>query len=361
MKTGCTIQEMGQEIIRQSQAKVDYLVNTSRIVMEGEDDRPKLHLRGDDGADLLGALDIQQTAHRQMGAYLGIPQKYYDRMLTEDVGLLAYNVNRWFQREPEQRMIRTIDGRARAFLSNRYHRIDNLDIARVTLPIIAEIPDARYESCQLTDDFLYIKVVSPRLIAEVTPGDIVQGGVLISNSETGLGAVNVQPLVYRLVCRNGMVVNDARARRRHVGRAEITEDDFQIYSQETLAADDKAFIMKLQDTVRAAVTEARFAQTVNKMRESKEVKLDTSALPAVVKLASSRFGITEDESKGVFQHLIEDADYTLFGLANAVTRHSQDVESYDRATKLEEIGYSIMTMSPMLFHAINQQVTGMAA
>ena len=101
-------------------------------------------------------------------------------MLGSDVGLLSYNVNRWFQREPEQRMIRTMDGRARAFLSNRYRRIDNLDIARVTLPIIGEMPEARYESCQLTEDYLYIKVVNPRLTAEVTPGDIVQAGIIIS-------------------------------------------------------------------------------------------------------------------------------------------------------------------------------------
>ena len=153
MKSGCTIQEMGQEIIRQSQTKADYLVKTNRIVMEDWGKQPMLHLRGDDGLDLLEPLEIQQTAHRQLGAYLGIPQKYYDRMLTDDIGLLAYNVNRWLQGEPEQRMIRTIDGRARAFLSNRYQRIDNLDIARVTLPIIAEIPDARYESCKLTEDY----------------------------------------------------------------------------------------------------------------------------------------------------------------------------------------------------------------
>ena len=40
--------------------------------------------------------------------------------------------------------------------------------------------------------------------------------------------------------------------------------------------------------------------------------------------------------------------------ANAVTRFSQDVESYDRATKLEEIGYSVMTMSPALFRQMNR-------
>ena len=80
----------------------------------------------------------------------------------------------------------------------------------------------------------------------------------------------------------------------------------------------------------------------------------------MVKLASSSFGITEAESSGVLQRLIEDADYTVYGLANAVTRHSQDVESYDRATQLESIGYSVMTMNPEIFRRINQ-VSSMAA
>lgn len=65
-------------------------------------------------------------------------------------------------------------------------------------------------------------------------------------------------------------------------------------------------------------------------------------------------GLTEDESNGVLEHLITGGDFSLYGLANAVTRFSQDVESYDRATKLEEIGYSVMTMSPALFRQMNR-------
>ena len=83
-------------------------------------------------------------------------------------------------------------------------------------------------------------------------------------------------------------------------------------------------------------------------------------IPGIVKMASSSFGITEPEGDGILQHLIEGKDYTLYGLANAVTRYSQDVESYDRASKLEEIGYNVLTMSPDLFRAINK-VTRMAA
>lgn len=335
------------------QGKQDYLVNTGSLSLSVTSDAPQLRVT-ENGLDKITPLDIRQTAHRQLGTYLGIPQKYYELMRTDAPELLAYNANYWFSQKNELRTLRTMDGCARAFLSNRYRRIDNLDIASVTLPVIGELPEARFVSTQITDDFMYIKVVNPRLQADVVPGDVVQAGVIISNSETGLGSVTIQPLIYRLVCSNGMVINDAKTRRNHVGRAATSEEDFSIYSNETLLADDHAFVLKIKDTVRAAISEARFAQVVSRMRESTEAMLDTKQLPAIVKLASSSFGITEDESNGVLEHLITGGDFSLYGLANAVTRFSQDVESYDRATKLEEIGYSVMTMSPALFRQMNR-------
>ena len=70
----------------------------------------------------------------------------------------------------------------------------------------------------MTENRLYLKIVNHRLEMEVVPGDYVQAGVVISNSEVGLGSVSVQPLVYRLLCINGMVVNDMGERKNHVGR-----------------------------------------------------------------------------------------------------------------------------------------------
>ncbi len=353
MKAGRTIEAMLQELARQSAAKEDYLVNTSCLVMETDGSVPTLRMAGREEVQL-SPLGIRPTAHQQIGTYLGIPAKYYGKMLAEDAELLAYNVNRWFQRNPEQRMLRTMDGHARAFLSNRYRRIENLDIARFTLPRLAELDGARVESCEVTADRMYIKVVNPRLQAEVVPGDVVQAGVIISNSETGQGAVWVKPLVYRLVCSNGMVVDDAKLGRYHVGRAADSEEDVSIFSEETKLVDDVAFIKKLQDTVDAAVEKARFLQVVDKMRNSAGIKLDTKRIPDVVKLTGAGFHITEEECEGVLQHLIEGGSMTLYGLANAVTRFSQDVESYDRATKLEEIGYKVLTMPASLQARITQ-------
>ena len=234
--------------------------------------------------------------------------------------------------------------------------IDDVAAGRSELGImyLCESNETVLTKLLLTDSRMYIKVVNTRLEAEVVPGDIVQSGIIISNSEVGLGSVSIQPLVYRLVCSNGMVVNDAQTRRNHVGRVNEASENYQLYSEKTLEADDKAFAMKIQDTVRAVVDEVRFTRVVNMMREAKDAPMNTAAVPGIVKLVSKDFHITDDESSGVLQRLIEGNDLTLYGLSNAVTRHSQDVKDYDRATALEGIGYNILSMPARQWSRINQ-------
>ena len=61
-----------------------------------------------------------------------------------------------------------------------------------------------------------------------------------------------------------------------------------------------------------------------------------------------------DEQEGILKYLIEGGDLSLYGLSNAVTRASQDVASYDRATALEGIGWQVATMEPAQWKEINQ-------
>ena len=72
-------------------------------------------------------------------------------------------------------------------------------------------------SVEVTSEKLYLKIVDTRK-EYACAGDTVQSGVVISNSEVGLGAVAVQPLLYTLKCSNGMVDSMAE-RKTHVGRA----------------------------------------------------------------------------------------------------------------------------------------------
>lgn len=351
MKSGRSLVDLVMELDRQRQAKHDYLLDTRNLTMDCDDKVSQLTMsKNDNTSTILGVTDI---AHNQIAQALSIPTRYYDKMRMENPELLAQNVNSWFQREPKTRMIRTLDGNARAFLSDRYRRIDNFEIAETVLPIIADIPQARIESCEITDERMYLKVVNPRLTSEVTPGDVVQSGILITNSEVGLGSMAIQPLVYRLVCSNGMVINDAATRRYHIGRGNQAGEDYQLYSDETLQADDRALMMKVRDTVRAVVDQTRFDKVVEMMRQAKDAKIVTANIPQMVELAGTDFGYTKKEGEGILDYLIRGGDLSLYGMSNAVTRYAQDVDSYDRSTTLESVGYSILGMSPQQWNRLN--------
>lgn len=354
MKAGLTIEELATEIMRQKDAKADYIVNSSRLCMENYGTDLVLRVLDDDNSDRIEPLDIADTAHRQIGTRLGIPAKYYGKMLSEHPELLVTNVNAWFHREPAQRMLRVLDGKVRAYLSNSYMRMDHYEIFAAVLPIIGEMPDVEFVSCQITDSRMYVKAVNPHLSAEVAPGDTVKAGVVISNSEVGLGSVSVQPLVYREQDGTGIVVGEATTKRIHRGRVNSAEEHFMLASQEVLTDADRTFLTELQETVRSAIDDDRFSQIVTLMQTARELAMNTADIPAVVHTASRDFGITDAEQTGVLRRLIESEDMSLYGLVNAVTRHSQDIESYDRATDLEGIGYNILAMPPRQWTRINQ-------
>ena len=359
MKYGMSLMDFAKELTRQAEAKKDYLVDTRSMTFDYGTDGAMLSINNNQNNSTM-IFGVNDIAHSQIGTALNIPAKYYDKMRRENPELLSQNVNSWFQKDPKMRMIRTMvydnDNKrvVRAYLSKQFNpTLDNFPIAQTVLPILADIPDVRIESCNVTERSMYIKVVNPRLTAEVVPGDIVQSGIIISNSEVGMGSVEVQPLIYRLVCSNGMVVNDAATKRRHVGRGNVAGEDFSLYSDETMRLDTQAFMAKVRDTVKAIAEQTRFDRVVDMMRQAKDAKIVTANIPAMVELTGTDFGFTKQEGTGILDHLIRGGDLSLYGMANAVTRFAQDVESYDRSTELESIGYDILGMSPTKWNKLN--------
>ncbi|MEP6774470.1 MAG: DUF932 domain-containing protein [Chloroflexota bacterium] len=345
MKQGKSLMELATEIERQAQHKQDYVVKSQVLRMHSWSEGSSRLTLGDEAH---GEYTVNDLAHKQIGQHLGIPATYYSKLRGEFPGLLDENVNTLLGASPdgERRMVRTIDGAARAFLSDRYRRLDNFDLLEAVLPTLMETPGLEIASCDVTEQKIYLKVTTSRIQAEVKPGDVVQAGLLISNSEVGLGAVSIQPYSVRLVCLNGAVHNDLGTRRNHVGRlvTDTGEDAYKLFAEETLIADDKAFYLKVRDVVRGALRETVFRRIVSQMREAAGARPDADPVKAV-EVLSKKHALNGDEQKGILRHLIEGADLSLWGMANAFTPHSLDVESYDRATELEAIGGNIIALA----------------
>lgn len=335
MNTQMSLQNMAAELERRQAAKKDFIIDTAQTQLT-----PALDLEFADQR-----FQLNDIAHGQVAAALDVPQKYYDRMRRASPDLLAANVNHWLKNEPKKRMLRTMDDTGRAFLSNAYQRVENEEIANVALPVLLDADqEVKIESCALTETRMYIKAVFPKIQGEVTPGDVVQYGLSISNSEVGMGSVKIEPLVYRLVCSNGLIIQDASLNARHIGRrAGIGEAVYEMLSDEARRADDSAILLKVRDIVRASFDEVRFERHLSIMRAAAGDKM-TAHPEEAVKILAKRKSLTEFESGSVLRHLIDGGDLSRWGMVNAVTRTAQDVENYDRATELEAMGGEILEL-----------------
>lgn len=337
MKTGKSISQLAAEIMRQQETKKDFLADTRQLVMEK--DGANMMIKG------IGQFMLNHIAQDQLCNQLAIPRKYYELMRNTAPQLLAENVNHWLTNTPDTRMVRTLDGNIRAFLSSKYRAMDNFDLAASFLPILGEM-ELEVVSSELTDSKLYIKAVFPKIQREVKKGDIVQSGIMITNSEVGQGSLSVQPLVYRLICLNGAIINDARMSKRHVGRRlndGDSENPYEIYQDDTKKADDKALWLKVRDTVASTISEVTFDKYVRKFVESTEIKMDGDIQKAV-EVVSEKVGLMETEKAAVLRHLIEGGDLSSYGLSNAITRTSNDLDDYDRSTDLQVIGGQIIDL-----------------
>ena len=229
MKQGRTLEQLGAELQRQRNARQDFIADTRKLVMETTPKNSTLRMAT---GNKMQEFTVGLIAHQQIASRLGIPYPYYQKMQEAQPSLLDENVNTWLQEAPERRMIRVLDGKVRAFLSDRYRRLDNLELCAAILPVIKTMKGASIESCEVTESHLYLKVINKRMKAEVTVGDAVQAGFVVSNSEVGLGSLRVEPLVFRLVCKNGLICKDFSQRKYHVGRqaGESEEAAYEIYS-----------------------------------------------------------------------------------------------------------------------------------
>jgi hypothetical protein len=347
MKTGKTLVELAMEIERRKSAKKDYVADTA-------------HVRMNDKAELiigqLAPLPANDIAHDQLATALDIPRKYYDKMKAESPALLANNVNEWFAKYPAPRMFRTLDGKARAILSNKYRALENEDLAEAVLPPLMNL-GLDIMSAEITERRLYIKAVDPKVTRELAKqgahfGDgqhrivrIASPAITISNSEVGMGALSIVRGMYDGFCSNLAMFGGSGLRKYHTGARHelLNEESYKALSDSTRRLTDAALWAQVKDVVEYAFNGDGFNELVDKVQGTQADRIEGDVVK-VVDLSAKRFGFNEEEKSSVLRQLIEGADLSRFGLYNAITRAAQDVESYDRATELERVGGAVIEL-----------------
>lgn len=355
MKTGKSLIELATEIERQRETRVDYVAPTPMLIMQ-----PTADLSGPKDVELAGLpqpMALNNLAHRQLGSHVEIPATYYDRMRTNAPALLSTNVNHWFASDPSKRMVRTLDGRVRAFLSDAYRPLENADLAEAVLPALLTM-DIEILSCEITERRLYIKAVDKRINLDVPTGknrmgdgshvifDTLSPAIVISNSEVGAGALSVESGVWTKACTNLAIFASRSMKKYHVGgRHAVADNMVHLLSDKTRKLSDQATWAQVADVVRGAFDEAKFAASVDEIR-GMETQMIGGDVIKVVDLAAKTLDIREMEKPSILRHLVEGGDLSRYGLFNAITRTAEDLPDYDRATDFERMGGKLIELAP---------------
>lgn len=338
MRVGQDLQVMAKTLQVQLAENKDFIVPTGNMIMN------------DQGEIIVGDVGMYkptQFAIGQISDSLKIPRTYTNRMIEcGQSKLLSQNVNTWLcSSDEKKKMIRTSGPTMRAYLSSRYRPLDNWDLLSSVLPTFQE-KGLQIKSCDLSETKLYIKATMPTLRSEVKVGEVVEAGIVISNSEVGASSLRIEPLIYVLKCQNGLIMNNC-LRRFHIGK-DLYQGDGGVQNllrDETKDLIDAGFWATVRDVVYNSLTEDVFMPLVNKMREASDIPIE-GKVEKVVEVTRKRFGWSEALGSSILESLIRDGDLTKMGLSNAITYTSQQVESYELATNMEEAGGEIVLMGP---------------
>ncbi len=369
MQKGMNLEDLLTEVIRQNDTKRDFVASTQESIrmvpaVVGESDQgPKIVLlKG--GDEQLERFSIADNCHRQIASRLAIPFKYYTRLLADHLDLVMHQVNALFEREPETRLVRTLDGTARAFLSNRYRRLDNAEVLQQVLPpIVKGDIETQMLSTNVGPNALHIKALfideSLKQTIGTTPKgtpDTVQPYAVVRNSETGNGSLSVRGGFFRGYCLNGCIFGREEAfnfSRNHVGGQLIEGTDFEIFTDSTKRKQDETIIAEVTDAFHALADADRVREMADKLRALKEGATAADPFGAVDQLVKE-LDLRESEKNPILGTFLRDQDFTKWGVLNAVTEvaNNAEVASYERAQELEEVGAKIINLNAATWQRI---------
>lgn len=380
------------------------LIDLSALLSEQQAHKHDVVAPADQLVFLDGHLDLEgmpfrltDIADQGLASRLDMPVKYLRRLRAERPDLFDANVNGWFSgwdhglpqhpyamfqaAEPDPRsfLVRTFkneeSGICRAFLSNSFRIMDNLDVLTAALEGVRETgAEVQVEGCDLSERRMRIRLACPdiRAFAPVllagyrspwnhgaeriehwddadqlrtrfnTPDEdpILFAGIEISNSETGGGAFQIVPRIVVKICRNGMTVTKDAMRSVHLGSK--MDDGIINWRHDTLEANVELVRKQARDAVSTYLDQS-YLDT--KVRELEAMSGRPVTEPdKVIERVTKQLRISDERRVDVLTHFIMGGQLTSMGVANAITSVAQTVSDPDEAADLEALAIPAMEL-----------------
>lgn len=260
---------------------------------------------------------LSDLATSQLCERLAIPVAYYRRLPAEMKATVAnFDLGRLGERPL---LLRGKATHLRAVLSGEYVAYDNRHVAE-TVESLVRSDVIRVKSFVLEETHCYLKIVSDELYEPVAG---LKAGIMIGNSEVGMGSVSVEPFVFRKACTNDLVVSADKAfRHAHI---RLTANELTRRMAEAIG---EAFVVA--------------SQVLDAFLKTKAEPIP-DPLAVIRKLADAR-NLSQRLADEVLARYAAEPEPNRFGVINAFTGAAQTLAPLHRI-ELERFAGTLLTAS----------------
>jgi hypothetical protein len=289
---------VAEKIIQDDQNKWDRKVSGQELRISGSG---VLELSNGDSTGK--TYSLSEVATSQMCQKLEIPIKYYRRLPDEMRATVAnFDIGRLNE---HSYLLRGKGDWIRAFLSAEYVAYNNSEIAQTAESLLRN--GALYvKSFFLEETHMFLKIISED-IHDLESG--LKAGIMIGNSEVGMGSVSVEPFVFRKPCTNDLIVSQEKSFRHahiHLTAYELTRRMAEAVSEGFHVA----------------------SSVLDAFLKTREVKV-VDPLEVIRKIAEVRKFSQKLTDEVVSSYLVE-PEATWFGVINSFTNAAQRLAPLQR-------------------------------
>ena len=355
-----TLENLLRTVQSQAARAVDFLAPTNQLHMVTGDDGnngkiSQIVIEGDRG-EPTKTLAANNVAFNQIAGKAGIDVRTAARLQQNYSTEFDSVINAIWKKEPATRMVRAHMGKAdnhgiaRAFVSDRFKTFDNVHLLQSALPQLMDSPAQwRVVDGTVTDQQLYLRLKSLIHTGDgAAVGDAMALGIGLSNSEVGMGSVNVYQMIYTLACLNGMQSGN-KSRSSHITGSRGDADTWGLLTDEAKDADNKALELKVRDLVSSYSSRESFDLVLEKMRAA-AVDVVDSGLAAVENLGKV-LTLTKKDTASIMEGLLQTMSQAGYAgrpvsratLVNAVTAAAHNAEP-DNVDDWQKLGGRVLDL-----------------
>ena len=316
------------------------------------------------GIDVAGSdyFEIEPTElfHRQMAEKMGIPIRYYwDMLHGEHYKLLNDNVNYWLNDRTRNMLLRTFiqddnkTGIGRAFLSDKYRRIDNLDLLVATLDTMTGIPGLECTHCDITETNIYaifenpnVKIDVPELIENYrNPSDPdnreagFTSGFTLKNSEVGRGGFSITPRGAFVICGNGMTSKEDAYRQIHIGSK--TNDGFLAWNEAVENKNLELVRAQMKQYMEYFISTEYLQKAVKPLYKAKGIEFK-KPVDVVKNVTKNHFNYSDEALDKILGYFHKANDESGLGVVQALTYFAHETEDANQQHEIEANVYDLV-------------------